>query len=392
MTHPAYSTLYDDQKQVVDTIATFLQRPPEKGSYLKLAAAAGFGKSYLISTLPLIFSNYTFIYCAPTDSAVAVLRDLLDNQGLHKIETRTAHSLLNIRVDYDDAGVSFSCLSDFKPSLEDENRTVVVFDECSMASSIFLQATETMIAKFIFVGDPSQLPPVKGAPLFNCVDVDPKFDCRLTIPKRSNNPEVQAAVDRIRIAGFQGIEKSQRVGAAQICGLLCDRIQEGHSARFISYRHKIVNEMAAMVRYNLYQKSDGEHYGQDELVRLANVMDGPDKIIKNNATMVVDYSDETMIAGNVGDQYFVLPFVNKEKHDELFSDAKKSGQAKVWRKYYRYLHSCARVSSVYASTVHCAQGLTLDYVFFNLPDLERFGCPKILYTAASRGKNFYVYC
>lgn len=390
--HPIYDSLYEDQKSVVNAIGKYIKLPFIQESPFKLSAKAGMGKSFLMSSLPHIFPDFTWVFLAPTDTAVQVLRKMLDKQGLQSVDALTAHSFFALGLDYFDDGDSFNFMSEFEARPLNVSNTIVVIDECSMSPVIFNQAAEARGLRAIYVGDPHQLPPVKGQAVFDVLLPKKQFDCQLHIPKRSENPEVQAAVDAIAVRGFKAVRQESYISVKKVARQIADWSIEGLDTRFLSYRHSIVNQMADDIRYEISGRWAHEPYIKGEKIRLASVIINSDKVVKNNSTMVVDLQEEMSIHGFVDGVYHSLPLINKLKYDKLYADAKQKQDRKLWRKFYNYKHSCARISSVYSSTVHSSQGQTLDRIIFDLEDMKRFGCPKILYTAATRSRGFYMYC
>lgn len=148
--------LNEDQKKAVRKLHEFVAG---RELFFTLLGHAGTGKSTTINTFVSEYSGNCAL-TAPTNKATKVLRCMAEEWGCDNVEVRTIYSLLGLRLKGDKE----------KQYIQQEGETflgnlnVVVVDEASMVSEELLThiragALEYGV-KFIFMGDPCQLPPV----------------------------------------------------------------------------------------------------------------------------------------------------------------------------------------------------------------------------------------
>jgi len=149
-----------EQGTALEAITDFL-RDPEKQFFL-LGGYAGTGKTYCIQHLVGLVRG-RLIFTAPTNKATKVLRDTLTTDQ-YKPETRTIYSLLGLRLE---ANGEVKELTVPEDPLDLTQYRAVIVDEASMINANLMrfirQTADTQNVKFIFMGDPAQLPPVGEA-------------------------------------------------------------------------------------------------------------------------------------------------------------------------------------------------------------------------------------
>lgn len=130
--------------------------------FFTLKGYAGTGKSF--SILELVrgtFKPHEVCFTAPTNKAVKVLRNYLDQAGLSACTTKTIYSLL---------GLSLRANGEVKEITKPEEPVdlsgykLIIVDEGSMVNQFLLSAIEDAYSDwqvpFLFMGDPAQIPPV----------------------------------------------------------------------------------------------------------------------------------------------------------------------------------------------------------------------------------------
>lgn len=168
----SYSKLRYNNEQVkaVNDILKFVESSDDK--YFGLYGYAGSGKTTLITEIIKYLISKSkinnVVFSAPTNKAVSVLEskvnlDSFEYKDNSSILFKTIHSLFNYSTDFTTEGVKvFIKKSRKKRKLVN----IIVIDECSMiqkdiAQEIFNDVDGILRdTKIIFVGDPSQLPPV----------------------------------------------------------------------------------------------------------------------------------------------------------------------------------------------------------------------------------------
>lgn len=150
-------SLNPDQEKAFQLISNFLSQNTEY--FFVLKGYAGTGKTYLMKALSKLLDRGGFVYCAPTNKATKVLRKTL---GKASFNCKTIYSLLGIRMVADNEFLT----------LEFPNRPVdirlwklVILDEASMINKELLDyiiiQSKIFRVKFLFIGDPAQLPPIE---------------------------------------------------------------------------------------------------------------------------------------------------------------------------------------------------------------------------------------
>lgn len=148
----------------------------EKEDRLLISGSAGVGKTYLVNELvkklSLKIPSSKKIYCsAPTNKAVAVVKEKVDPRS--NLEFTTVHSALKIKkqVDYKTGEVTFKPYYNEKyPPLK--NVGLFIIDETSMLNTELLNYVEEHARKnktiVVFIGDKKQLNPVgeEESPVF----------------------------------------------------------------------------------------------------------------------------------------------------------------------------------------------------------------------------------
>jgi exodeoxyribonuclease-5 len=134
-----------------------------------LSGYAGTGKSYSITLLAKSkldddsprFKPSEICFTAPTNKAVKVLRNYLDDAGLSSSPSKTIYSLLGLSLQ---ASGEVKTLTKPEEPVDLSGFKVIVVDEASMVNRFLMDAIREASADwnvpFIFMGDPAQLPPV----------------------------------------------------------------------------------------------------------------------------------------------------------------------------------------------------------------------------------------
>ena len=132
--------------------------------YLSLAGLFGFagtGKTFTLQRVAqyLITKRKKVCFTAPTHKAVQVLKRMATNLGI-SVECMTIHKLLGLTIERNHDGRQILQSNGNDKSYKYD---LVVIDECSMVTGQLMdfvpQRTDT---KFLFTGDPCQLPPVEN--------------------------------------------------------------------------------------------------------------------------------------------------------------------------------------------------------------------------------------
>ena len=151
--------LTEEQQAAIEKILEWIAT--NKTNFFVLKGSAGTGKSYCMRALASQGGN--FAYTAPTNKATKVLRESVITEDYQPL-CKTIYSLLGLTLGKDGevkelkATKKFIDLSEF---------TAVIIDEASMISKQLFQHIEMAAiksgARFLFLGDAAQLPPINEA-------------------------------------------------------------------------------------------------------------------------------------------------------------------------------------------------------------------------------------
>jgi ATP-dependent DNA helicase PIF1 len=385
----------------------FINLAVEQRRNLLLVAPAGYGKSAVMKTiiqlfgssLPSINDQLVCGLCAPTGKAASL------------IGGRTLHSYLGI-------GIGRGSVSDWvqrvrsasflKPTLKALRAVqVLLIDEISMVSAQFLDQISEYLQRIrgnsepfggiqmILVGDLCQLPPVEGSFMFRSLEyARAKFQSyQLTKCFRQDDPEFVAMLNEVRFARcseqtMSTLRKCTNIAPEYANGLTPMRIVSTNKEvdainerelMALTYDSKIdvitynarVSQFANPKKAEAYRKADGI----PEFVKLAvgcqvvvtqNIGQG----IVNGTQGCITAADSKKIelrlqdGNNATIEYFA--YKDPEQPDVFLANT---------------LFSYMPVRLGYASTVHKAQGMTLQLLEV---DLKRVFAHGQLYTALSR--------
>lgn len=154
-----------EHKHAVNDILSFI-KSTEK--YYGLYGYAGSGKTTLIAEIMkyVLFKSFVnfIVFSAPTNKAVHVLQSkcIIDDKYKKNVAFSTIHRIFGYSADFNIDGEKIFV----KKRKKKQKSNIIVIDECSMiskelAEDIFDVDSKILNnSKIIFVGDPSQLPPV----------------------------------------------------------------------------------------------------------------------------------------------------------------------------------------------------------------------------------------
>ena len=153
-----------EQQRAYEQVIDFIEN--DEGQYFRLSGNAGTGKSFLMTKVIqwLKENEYKYVVAAPTNKAAKNLTQIARSQGIN-LEATTVAKLLRLQptIDLNTGQQTFEFNSEKELELKDYE--VIIIDEYSMLNKEnfgdLQQAVKGEKTKFIFVGDSSQLPPVK---------------------------------------------------------------------------------------------------------------------------------------------------------------------------------------------------------------------------------------
>ncbi len=179
-----------NQQYAFARVTTWLENP-NKAQVFRLFGYAGTGKTTLATHIARTTEASYVLFGAFTGKAALVLSNKLQNAGLSSRAT-TIHRLIYIPILDEETGeVAFMLNKDSDLHYAD----LLIIDEVSMVSRKIAQDLESFGVPILVIGDPAQLPPVKGMEHY----IGEKPDVLLTKIHRQDhgNPILEIA-DRVR--------------------------------------------------------------------------------------------------------------------------------------------------------------------------------------------------
>lgn len=410
-----------EQGTALDLMEDFLHNPAQ--TFFVLAGYAGTGKTYCLRQLAENFRG-RLIFTAPTNKATKVLRDVLTTEQ-YKPECRTIYSLLGLRLE---ANGEVKVLAHPEDPVDLTKYKAIIVDEASMVNSALLKlirevATAQKI-KFIFVGDPAQLPPVKEALSPVWVIGDSRAEL-LHVMRQDNQILTLATALRKQIghptprfltkddnAEGEGVwqvsreDFERRIMADAEAGLFS---RPSH-AKAIAWRNVTVDKLNTLIRAKLFDNASQERWLPDDRVILTE----PARTLDDEPLASTD--DEgviTHIDTGQHPRYDAFKVYNihitfddnrtgvlRVLHEDSFRDHAAHAEAlavaaraepRKWCLFWQFQESFHKIRHAYAITAHRAQGSTYDTAYVDWRDIltspnraEAFRC---LYVACTRPKK-----
>lgn len=409
--------LNTEQEEAFKLISDFLSQNTEY--FFVLKGYAGTGKTYLMKALSKLLDRGGFVYCAPTNKATKVLRKTL---GKASFNCKTIYSLLGIRMVADNEFLT----------LEFPNRPVdirlwklVILDESSMINKelfeyILLQSRIFRV-KFLFVGDPAQLPPIEEKEslvwTLPCKSITlnkvMRFDNELLVTATHIRKQIQKypkgqVILKSMHSANEGVWKFNREGwvknvkRAAVAGLFS---QMDHT-KIVAWRNKTVSASNSFVRSCIFGDTSYDNW----LVGDRVIINTPVQIqsvivahVDDEGTIVERYIAPNSFHTHLKSYHLTVEFdegktlslqvIHERSEADLQIELSKLAEAakkdtKKWGAFWMLKNSFHSIKYSYALTAHKSQGSTLSNVFIDSADvlantrtLESLQC---LYVGATR--------
>ena len=418
--------LTSTQKKALKKLKSFIK---SKSSFFRLSGYAGTGKSWLICHFIQWLSqqNLEFVAAAPTNKAAKNLMQVAMSMDI-SLEVKTIAQLLGQQPEMNqETGVE-----EFTSMMEAEfdDYEVIIIDEFSMINRSNFEEIVNAIAltidtKIIFVGDESQLPPVKEDNPIVAVSEHIEITARLDEIVRYDG-ELAIVAEKIR-SDAQYNQKIYPFETSKDQTIICqprkqwletiveyfksENYQSNPDyARLLVWRNKTAQLANNFVRSRLWGKEAPVYVPGDRLIaRKPLFRPRPGQKGKNKWGVLLNNSEECSVIeppyikdssfDKTPYQSWVVPVmmdagfevnlsILTEESEEIKNEQLKSYvEKKQWNKYFDLSRIFDDVTYAYGLTIHKAQGSGIDYVFLDTEDLQY--CPdlqKILYTALTRAK------
>lgn len=432
-------SLTQDQQKVFKGFVQFLLDPKQKSMIIQ--GSAGTGKSYLTKYLIEagienymltskalgITPEYTdYEVCATTNKAVDSLETELDLPGSKSVTTLTALMRLHLAYDPNTKHQTLVCNYNWTPV----HNKIIFIDECSMISTDLAAALPMTFkhCKFVFIGDKFQLPPVKEKE---------SVIYQLKIPEYDLNKPVRNAGKPALVELCKQLEETCKTGKwhdihsvpgsievirdGAVMQKLVDQnfTQIDPDKKILAYSNATVTQYAQYIMQLRGEKdyiAAGNWYTSNEYycsnpARSMNAyklnIDSPVRVEEVSTDVPLTCYQELGLSEKDKDKDVLIkvtvwnPKRNAEWSSVMFrlpDDylAYMKTLVKVNpKKYYSLKSQILDLRRSEVSTVHKAQGQTLDTVYIDLCDISRCTqkdlTAKLLYVAASRAKNKVVF-
>jgi hypothetical protein len=429
-------TLNEQQQRALDRMVQFVG--DDKWAFT-LQGYAGTGKTTTIQQLFPRLTGERVCFTAPTHKAVKVLAGMARRANLDVV-TSTIHSLLGLKVsrEYEAEKIKEGGKSSI------DKFDVVVVDECSMVGKELFRyirrASEIYRVKFIFMGDPAQLPPV-GEDRSETLAIEGATLTQV-MRQRAEHPILGLCTD-IRDAQESGMIQLPRVkpacsedgtiGLHVMAGGYFEEYMpfafshenfNGNPDRFriLAYRNKVVEGYNRKIQEFRYPGLETPFADGEPVVFSSAAMR------RVQVGMEKDWSDEILVSteceGTVSgtleaSQHPELPQVKawivpveletgvklhvwtldrfgQIVHERVCKTLADKARAKEgdWFTFWRMKDAFAALRPAYAMTTHKSQGSTFENVFVDVLDIwsnrNKSEALQCLYVACSRASHHLI--
>lgn len=427
---------------------------PERMSVLK--GYAGTGKTFVVARLvnKYLFANKTRKVCmtAPTNKAVRIMKTMAEYEHTN-LEYMTVHSMLALKEEIKDGKQVF--VRDFKREPSVSKFDVVIVDEASMLDDnlfhMLMEEMEMCTVRFLFVGDPCQIPPVNRE---DCIPFDVSkqeeynmkvFELTRIVRQAEGNPLIAATLavrnnlgrDVVEFGGDSINESGE--GIIELSSAEADDMdlvsqvlktyfrsdnftKDPDFMKVVAWTNKTVDAVNDLVRGFLYGKKRKKLEVGERLIANTPIMREETILLNTNDEMLVisfELKEDIHNHGAVTINYYEVVVEHLTKNgtmkrsivwvvhenseatynkvkEMLASYAKKQQRGSqmagmAWKDFYKFIRRYADVKYNYAITAHKSQGSTYTNTMVMVYDIAKNSRVRernrILYTACSRPKK-----
>ena len=407
------SDLTDHQQEAYDIVCSSLMSTDR---YTGLRGYAGTGKTFLVTRLveDLLEEEEPVTVCAPTHKAVQVLGTHLQSVPA---QMKTLHSFLGLRLRPSEDG-TYKLVPE--GGMEEYAEGIVIVDEASMIGQQEWQFIEQSsgFLRWLFVGDPAQLPPV-NEPESPALKVPGPMLTEVHRQAR-DNPILDLAT-QIREGTVERFQSQYANGSGVAITHNTDGFresllrtfdtdafdQDATYARVLAYRNRTVRRYNQEIREARYG-SDAPRFEPGEwlVARETWYHDQSLVVLNSEEVRVTSATVEAVEAEDLSEwtvwtlkvrspmrgttaTLHVLHEDEKERYENDLANRKDAAKedTRKWQGYFELRERFARVDYAYATTVHRAQGSTFNTVFVDHRDLQACRGEErdaLLYVAVTR--------
>jgi len=404
--------LNEKQKQAVSAI--------ESQNFYGIFGEGGTGKTTAIKS---ISNRFRVAFTAPTNKAVKVLK----NSGCPEDNCMTIYSFLGLVVNEATGKITI----DKKGKCKSEYYDVLVIDECSMLNTEICNRLQQLgRIKIVLLGDYAQLPPPKEkqSPIFKIIGDNHIILTEQMRQKNAQNPLLKLLSDvrkcqdenlpMVKFSDYKGQindkEQGLNVGVVTTGNhkkweswlLKSFDDSRGFDNLVVTYRNSRVDELNALIHNHRYLNS--EIFCVGEQVVFQRPFKTSDTVLADNGDIeTVETVERVQEFVSIG-QYKVI--IDALKINGIYTtpldrnlfnnwinglmnalNNPRETAGFSWGEVYLLRDRFADLRHGYCSTVHKAQGSTVDNVFIDMPDVLAMPEPpeivnRCIYTALSRAR------
>jgi exodeoxyribonuclease V len=426
--------LSQDQALAVSALTTWLAQPTkEVGSFFRLSGSAGMGKTFLLGHLPDSFRGRV-VFTAPTNKAVRALKSAIAAPS-YSPEFRTIFSLLGLTLQ---ATGEIKVLTAPEDPIDLSKYSLIIVDEASMISSLLMkhiqETSDSYKIRFLFIGDPAQLPPVgePASPVWSIPLADTSQFALSKVMRHDNTildlataarKEIGKPAPCLNLKPFEfTLGKVPKAGGvikytpAEFLLSIREATGLGHfstptGAKVIAWRNVTVDFWNKAIRDALWKEEAQNPWLPGDRVVFTSpardLMDEPmastdDEGVVNSAVItshpnfpeIKVYRISITLDDNKVASALVLHPSSNLIHLELLNrfSADAKARPRLWKKFWEFKDSFHQLRHSYALTAHRAQGSTYDRAFVCFSDIllnrDRQEAFKCFYVAVTRPKTW----
>jgi len=413
-----------EQSSALDAIENWLALPPDQEPFFVLSGSAGTGKTFCIRELTDRIKG-RFVFTAPTNKATKVLRESVTRPD-YKPKCRTIYSLLGLRLE---ANGEVKELKAPEDPIDLSSLRAVVVDEGSMINNQVMshiqRAAVDYKVKFLFLGDPAQLPPVKElrSPIWTL-----PVGARLETVMRHDNQILELAtrlrnqVDKFSPSIKLLANHDDTQGIWKLAGVYFtqEMLKQARGGRFsvadgskvIAWRNLTVDRYNKLIRNAIFDEPTQPWLVGDRVLFAGPAKDLDDEPMASTddeGTITRVDTEWHALAGDfkiwriaitLDDNRPVIARVLHEDSQATFAQhteqlaAAARGNSRLWKKFWEFKDLFHSLRYAYAITAHRSQGSTYDTAFVDWQDIlanhNRQEAYRCLYVACTRPKRALI--
>lgn len=414
------------QAAALDAIVDWLSTAQalDEAPFKVLKGYAGAGKTFMLRQLPERLRGRV-VWTAPTNKATKCLREALTADD-YKPDCRTIYSLLGLRLE---ANGEVKELSQPEDPVDLSTYKLVVVDEAFMLNAAVMaairSAQNTSGVRFLFVGDPCQLPPVKEdkspvelLPVIGELTEVMRHDNQILTLATHVRGQIGRAVSQLKLASDNdGHEGVWRLDRRRFEALILDKaglgwFSDGVTAKAIAWRNVEVDRLNAVIRGKIFPGITEPYVVGDRVIFTSPAKDLDDQpMASTDDEGVISSLEEephplygefttlrlsiTLDTNKLVVARILHPRDNAQwlrKKEDLAAMAK--GNGRLWRNFWDFVEAFHSVRHAYAITAHRSQGSTYENAFVLWSDVllnrNRTEALRCLYVAVTRASKRLV--